>query len=1084
VPGLLVVSLAVLLVAAAPRASSRTPLTAGFTTDREIRGGEVHAYPVNLRAGQFLRVSVQEKGIDLVVRLTNSADKDLTGVDSVTGGEAKEDLAFVAPAKGTYELKVSAGKDTGAGRYVLKVGALGKPGGKDRLRADAVHATWAGFQTPGMTAEDRVRAFENALALWQQLGDARQTAEVLFYLGHMKKEALSMFDLAAADFRRSAALLEQQPDRGAKKLRAFALTELGRSLSGAGHRAEARVVHERALAQARAIKDPEFQATNLMILGKSDIADGEVKKGFDRLQKALPLARQAKKGQTEAVILNELAVAYEHRSEMQKALDSYEQALKIALARKDLAAEVIYTNNSGEAHRYLGDWNTAFDRFRRAAKLSEQYPKNRGEILINLACAHQHLGQLEQARRAFDEALDLGKKNRSQKVQCFALANRALLRLQVRRPVEALADARKAVELSDSLETENFSRFVLGKALREVGNKVAAQEELNKALVLARKRGAQGTEAEIDLALAHLAREQGELSAARTHLESAIDLIESRRGRVVDPELRTSFLASKQDYYELEIDTLMALHQRQPGTGMAAHALQESERARARGLLEILNEADADVRRGADPRLLEKERQLRSEVNVRDWQRRNVLAEANPDPGKVTEVERQLKQALEAYQKVQVELLETNPSYAALTQPQPLAVTEIQHRLLEGKALLLEYSLGAERSFLWAVAPGSLQSFELPARDRIEKVARRYYAQLTARNLVVKGEPPLASKQRVRKADAEAEKAAGELSELILRPVQKLLGDRPLLIVAHGALQYIPFAALPIPGIGAPLASRHQILSLPSASVLAVIRRDLRSRSPAPKRLAIFSDPVFQKDDERLLTYLDKARRVRLSQATSPRRGASEDGREAVIDLTKFRRLTASKKEAKTIADLLHLLPPDQVFKAEGFDASRATVMNGELYKYRDVHFATHGVLEAEHPELSGLVLSLYNRRGEFQSDGLLRLNDVYNLRLNADLVVLSACQTALGKEVRGEGLVGLTRGFMYAGAARVLASLWSVEDQATAELMGSFYRGMLRDGLTPAEALRRAQLEIAGKKPVWKSPYYWAGFSLQGEWR
>jgi CHAT domain-containing protein len=192
-----------------------------------------------------------------------------------------------------------------------------------------------------------------------------------------------------------------------------------------------------------------------------------------------------------------------------------------------------------------------------------------------------------------------------------------------------------------------------------------------------------------------------------------------------------------------------------------------------------------------------------------------------------------------------------------------------------------------------------------------------------------------------------------------------------------------------------------------------------------------------------------------------------------------FPRLSSSLREARAISSLV---PPDQLFLALGFQASRAAALRPELAQYRNLHFATHGVLDSRRPELSKLVLSLYDERGTPQ-DGFLRLNDVYNLRLDADLVVLSACQTALGQEVRGEGLIGLTRGFMYAGAARVLASLWSVEDRATADLMGDFYRGMLRQGLSPAAALRKAQLEMA-KNPTRKSPYYWAGFSLQGEWR
>jgi CHAT domain-containing protein len=165
-----------------------------------------------------------------------------------------------------------------------------------------------------------------------------------------------------------------------------------------------------------------------------------------------------------------------------------------------------------------------------------------------------------------------------------------------------------------------------------------------------------------------------------------------------------------------------------------------------------------------------------------------------------------------------------------------------------------------------------------------------------------------------------------------------------------------------------------------------------------------------------------------------------------------------------------------------GFDASRAKATSPELAQYRNVHFATHGVLDSRQPELSKLVLSLYDEKGR-PEDGFLRLNDIYGLHLNADLVVLSACQTALGKEIRGEGLIGLTRGFMDAGAARVLASLWSVEDRATAELMGDFYRAMLRDKLSPAAALRRAQIKMASSMGH-RSPYFWAGFSLQGEWK
>jgi CHAT domain-containing protein len=215
-----------------------------------------------------------------------------------------------------------------------------------------------------------------------------------------------------------------------------------------------------------------------------------------------------------------------------------------------------------------------------------------------------------------------------------------------------------------------------------------------------------------------------------------------------------------------------------------------------------------------------------------------------------------------------------------------------------------------------------------------------------------------------------------------------------------------------------------------------------------------------------------------MTLAATTRDGWNPGQRNGDDERLTFRRLPSSAREARAIAALV---PADQRLLALGFDASRARALSPELAQYRDLHFATHGVLDSRRPELSKLVLSLYDEKGRAE-DGFLRLNDIYNLRLDADLVVLSACRTALGQEIRGEGLVGLTRGFMYAGAARVLASLWSVEDRATADLMATFYRNRLRQQLPPATALRRAQLEIA-RQPGRKSPYYWAGFSLQGEW-
>jgi CHAT domain-containing protein len=298
-----------------------------------------------------------------------------------------------------------------------------------------------------------------------------------------------------------------------------------------------------------------------------------------------------------------------------------------------------------------------------------------------------------------------------------------------------------------------------------------------------------------------------------------------------------------------------------------------------------------------------------------------------------------------------------------------------------------------------------------------------------------------------------------------------------------------------------PLMVDHEIINLPSASVMAVLRRETRQRKAAAKAVAVLADPVFGADDSRVVKKpgtrsndevvktqspapVSVMRRKAPGRAAAPARPLTEVQR-ALRDVGVSRdglavpRLLSTGVEADAI---LSVTEAGGGWKAVGFDASLATATSPELRQYRIVHFATHGLMNNEHPELSGLVLSLVDKQGRPQ-DGFLRLHDIYNLNLPADLVVLSACNTGLGKDVRGEGLVGIVRGFMYAGAARVIASLWKVDDDATAELMTRFYRHMLQENQRPAAALRAAQVEMWQQKR-WRSPYFWAGFVLQGEWK
>jgi CHAT domain-containing protein len=338
---------------------------------------------------------------------------------------------------------------------------------------------------------------------------------------------------------------------------------------------------------------------------------------------------------------------------------------------------------------------------------------------------------------------------------------------------------------------------------------------------------------------------------------------------------------------------------------------------------------------------------------------------------------------------------------------------------------------------------------------------------------------------RIAQADADLAAASEQLSALVLAPLVGELGNKRLVIVADGALQHVPFSILPVKDEShqsTPLIAAHEIVSLPSASTLAVLRQEIRDRQPAPNQFAIFADPVFEATDERLKTKSSTSTQASTKSDDSRILQHSEEqtiiqnlaGRRMVIP-----RLPYTRQEANRI---LQIAPKERNLEALDFRANRATAMSPELSQYRYLHFATHGYLDSQHPELSAIVLSLVDAKGNPQ-DGFLRASDIYNLKLPAELVVLSACQTGLGKEIRGEGIVGLTRGFMYAGAARVVVSLWSVNDKATEELMAAFYERLLRQNMTASAALRQAQLELL-KQKKWSHPYYWAAFVEQGEWR
>ncbi|HEX2268628.1 MAG TPA: CHAT domain-containing protein, partial [Pyrinomonadaceae bacterium] len=483
---------------------------------------------------------------------------------------------------------------------------------------------------------------------------------------------------------------------------------------------------------------------------------------------------------------------------------------------------------------------------------------------------------------------------------------------------------------------------------------------------------------------ARVYQQLGNLSESRKDIEESLSLVETVRARSGSQSLRASYLASREKAYEFYVDLLMQLHAKDANAGHDAEALQASERGRARSLLEMLNEAPADIQQGVGADLVQREREIRQSINAKA-QRQIQLTAQNGNKQEIDTFAKEIRALEDEYQQVQVAIRKASPAYAALTQPQPLGLKEVQ-QLLDPDTVLLEYSLGDERSYLFAVTQDSLKTFALPKGDEIRKLAQQVSQSVTARSVVKSLETPAQRQARIARADAEFEKAAADLGRMILAPAAPDLGTRRVVVIADGALQYVPFAALSLRAGYRPLILDNEIVSLPSASALAVQRQTLANRKPAPKALAVIADPVFSTRDSRF--------KSGTTETTDDTRIIEHGPAGSGTQLT-IRRLPFTRQEADRI---LAVAPRGANLRAVDFRANRSIATSGELSNYRYVHFATHGYLDTSRAGLSAIVLSLVDETGKPQ-DGFLRTHDIYNLNLPAELVVLSACETGLGKD-------------------------------------------------------------------------------------
>jgi CHAT domain-containing protein len=873
---------------------------------------------------------------------------------------------------------------------------------------------------------------------------------------------------------------------------AQAISNIGETFYGFGDLTSAREHQQQALSLWRQLGDKRGQAQALVALGYYYANLGEPAKALESYNEALNLSRGINDLRVESLALIAASYLRAKLGKRQEALDSFGAARSLVERIGDRTSLAIVLGGMADLYYGLGDQQKALEHGVISEELFERGDEKWGvaEAKQGLGRIHHALGHEQQALDYLREALALFKSLSMPRLQAHTLSDLGLVYSALKDEKNALSSYQQALKLTRMGQDQRHEAYTLnyiGRIYESQSDYQNALTNYRRALSLSRIAADQAAEVLSLYDIAHVERDHGNLIEAQRQIESSTSIAESLRANISSQDLKASYFATVRQAYDLYVDVLMQQHKANPGEGFAAKAFAISEKARARSFLESLHESQANIREGIDAALLAKERSLEETLNAKAERQMQLLASGNKSEAE--KVAKEINSLTIEYAEVSDQIKSTSPRYAALTLPQPLTLIEVQQRVLDDDSVLLEYALGDERSYVWAVTRKDVSSFELPRRAEIEAAARDFYELLVGYQ-ALPGEPLEQRRQREAKTDDLLPAKTALLSKLLLGPLIGKLERRRLVIVPDGALQYIPFQALMVPETNLRDASQsssewnqsllqnHEIVNELSASTLGLLINESAARKQAPNAVAVLADPVFEVDDPRV----SRARvEIREQSAESLEvRKALRDVRDIGIspDGVQIPRLFASRGEAESI---MASAPWGTGLKFLDFDASRAQVMGPELARYRIVHFATHGLINNEHPELSGIVLSLFDRQGNSQN-GFLRLHDIYNLHLPADLVVLSACSSGLGKDVKGEGLIGLTRGFMYAGASGVVASLWKVDDDATSELMKNFYQAIFTKGLSPSAALRDAQLAMSRQKR-WHAAYYWAGFVIQGQY-
>lgn len=998
--------------------------------------------------------------------------------------------------------------------------------GQDTDRSQAEHEFQKGQEAFAKGEfEQSLVNLEAALRSYEAEGDKKRIADTLYLMGRTYRR-LARFPEALQSLGRAQQLhVEIEDQQGA----GFDLTETAIAHQRQGNYDEAFQLSGKALAIHEATGNQEGIARTLDNFGNIQYRRGEYNNAIEYFERALSVATESGNKEIISIVLTNVGQVYYRLTNYQHALELYERAQVLAEERNDwmlLGAIVgnraaIYHdqgdltmslkdherctdifrqtgNQSLEATSYLnrgmvqfelGNYGKAQDAFQKALAMADALHDQglEGTVLDKLGALQLEIGNYEIALDYTQRSLKISEEIGEKLSAAFALITLGAIREKQAKYPAALEFYQKAFQIFQGMDDKRGVALSLhseGVIYSKMGNYKVALENYDQALEIRKLIGdkpgiaasylmtgsvyyKQRDWIKADAALTEsieilqevgqsdllwpalqqkglLQRDSGNAVEAIQWLRQAVEVIERVREEVPLAEQKSAYLENKLDVYEDLVNLLIQSQQ-------MAEAFEYVQRSKARSFLDVLSEARLDPQASLVPELYQSKKRLQAELNRTNTNIKEEYEKDQPDAAAIRKLEQIRSRKEEEYANLLLEIRKQNPRYAELQYPRTVQLAEAQ-KLLDGDSALLDFFVGKRKSTLFLITSTDFRVFDLPGEDKLNGQIQEFLDVIQKPDLIW---------ETSESARSRYVNLATILYKELVGPVEATLkGKQRIIIAPDGQLSYLPYEALLtrkiVPGeidfSNLPyLAMNYEVRYVPSISVLAALTQNEEMVNKADQReLIAFADP------------LGGTRNVK----------AASDGA--------FREWSTSLPELPyarvEVEEISTLFSKEEVSVLIGKDASEQNVKKMDLEQYRIVHFASHGLIDEDRPQFSALLLST----GDSEEDGYLTMREIFDLRLRADLVVLSACKTGRGQQVRGEGVAGLSRAFFCAGSSGVLVSLWNVYDRSTANFMTSFYRSLKQNPTSSSAALRQARLKMIRDKK-YSHPYYWAPFILIG---